>query len=149
MVTRASILLIILFILVGISYTNTSGPRMKRKPLQEKLTSAANFGEGSAQVRLQLWKKTLSMIADHPVLGVGAGNWKVVIPHYGTNGLPSEQGKVQYIRPHNDFLWILSENGPIALLAYLSLFAISTCYSFMALKRTKGWEERFFLIMIL
>lgn len=147
--TRGGIFLVIFSALVVFSYPAGREATMKEAPLQEKMSSAANVGAGSAQVRLQLWEKTFSMISDHPFLGVGLGNWKINIPHYGTNGLPSEQGRVQYIRPHNDFLWVLSEAGPLALLAYISLFGISFYYLFRILSRSKSWEEKFFLIMIL
>jgi len=147
--TRATILVVVFLTLVGFSYPHGSESKMEETPLKEKITSAANVGAGSAQVRLQLWKKTLNMISDHPYLGVGLGNWKINIPRYGTNGLPSEQGKVQYIRPHNDFLWVLSEAGPLGLLAYLSLFGISLYYLFKTLSRAKNLEEAFILLMML
>jgi O-antigen ligase len=149
LITRGVIFLVVLSALVVFSYPDGSEARMKEASLQEKLSSAANVGAGSAQVRLELWKKTLSMISDHPVLGVGLGNWKINIPRYGTNGLPSEQGKVQYIRPHNDFLWVLAESGTLALLAYLALFGISIYYLFKTIRRSKTWEDQLFQILIL
>lgn len=149
LITRAAFFLVVFSALVMFSYRRAPEAGMKEAPLQEKLSSAENVGAGSAQVRMELWKKTLSMISDHPVLGVGLGNWKINIPRYGTNGLPSEQGKVQYIRPHNDFLWVLAESGPLALLAYLALFGISIYYLFKTIRRSKAWGDQFFNILVL
>jgi O-antigen ligase len=78
--------------------------------------------------RFNLWEKSLQMIRDHPVLGVGLGNWKIAIPEYGSNGLRSEFAKVRYTRPHNDYLWVWSEAGALALLCYLSFFGMGFYY---------------------
>ncbi len=78
--------------------------------------------------RFSLWEKSLQMIQDHPVLGVGLGNWKIVIPEYGSSGLLSEFAKVRYTRPHNDYLWVWSEAGVLGLLCYLSIFGMGFYY---------------------
>lgn len=71
--------------------------------------------------RLLMWEKTLSMIKENPVLGVGFQNWKYQIPKYSLEGLRSEKNEVNVQRPHNDFLWIAAESGIITLLFYLFL----------------------------
>jgi O-antigen ligase len=69
--------------------------------------------------RLLLWEKTLLMIKENPVLGVGFQNWKYQIPKYSLEGLRSEKNEVNVQRPHNDFLWIAAESGLITLFLYL------------------------------
>ena len=72
--------------------------------------------------RLTMWRHTLHMIQDHPLLGVGLDNWEYVYPLY-------DQGKAgdkitwasEPVRPHNDFLWITSELGLVGLGIYLWL----------------------------
>ncbi len=71
--------------------------------------------------RLLLWEKTIEMIKENPVLGVGFQNWKYQIPKYSLEGLRSEKNEVNVQRPHNDFLWIAAESGIITLLLYLFL----------------------------
>jgi O-antigen ligase len=78
----------------------------------------------SIDERLVLWAKTWQMIQDHPVLGVGLGNWKIAIPGYGVAGLRSELGIVHFQQPHNDYLWVLAESGPLALFSYLAIFVL-------------------------
>lgn len=82
--------------------------------------------------RLAFWDNTMEMIGEHPVLGVGAGNWKINFPKYGLVSAEGErytpdastfQGVTHIQRPHNDFLWVWAESGPIGLLAYLAIFA--------------------------
>ena len=78
----------------------------------------------SARERLRLWAKTAEMILEHPVMGVGAGNWKIMVPKYGTRGLRSEGGETHFQRPHNDLLLVIAETGPVAGLIYMGLFAV-------------------------
>lgn len=96
--------------------------------------------------RILLWTNTLQMIKEHPWLGVGAGNWQIWFPKYGlsgfleTNYLVSD-GFTTFQRPHNDFLWVLSEVGLIGFLAYAGLFlyALYTCYQGVKAKQKKAW----------
>ncbi len=73
----------------------------------------------TADERLFMWKATGRMINDQSLLGVGPGNWKIWFPKYGSDIWRSRQGMVQFQRPHNDYLWVLSEQGIIGLLAFL------------------------------
>jgi tetratricopeptide (TPR) repeat protein len=93
----------------------------------EQKTSAATtavsmLSVGSDRGRLDMWKHTLDMVWDHPLLGVGLDNWEFVYPLYDTG---VEPGKItaasEPVRPHNDFLWILSELGLVGLGLYLWL----------------------------
>ncbi len=96
--------------------------------------------------RILLWQNTWSMIKEFPFLGVGGGNWQIFFPKYGlqnfmqTNYLISD-GYTTFQRPHNDFLWVWSEAGPIGLIAYLSIFAIAlkTCYQ--SFKNSKNFNK--------
>ncbi len=73
----------------------------------------------TANERILLWKATLRMVKNQPLTGVGAGQWKIWFPKYGSDIWRSRQGQVQFQRPHNDYLWVLSENGILGLLAFL------------------------------
>lgn len=87
----------------------------------------------TARIRIELWKKTLQMIGDHPWLGVGVGNWKMALNRYGTAELDSDTGKLNYVRPHNDYLWVWAESGIFGLLCYLSIFGIGFYYIYRLL----------------
>ncbi|MCB0304490.1 MAG: O-antigen ligase family protein, partial [Calditrichaeota bacterium] len=95
----------------------------------DRAITAASVGVSSVDERLQLWEKTLQMVRDHPLLGVGIGNWKLFIPAYGSEGLRSAGGAVNFVRPHNDFLWVLSESGLPALLGFLAIFFLGGYYA--------------------
>ena len=76
----------------------------------------------TSSARYKLYNSSFQLIADHPIFGVGPGNWKVEVWQYGlyfeSLGLSFAQ------RPHNDFLWLFSEGGFIAGLSYILIFLI-------------------------
>ena len=69
--------------------------------------------------RLTWWKKTVQMIEEHPLAGVGPGNWMINYPKYGLTGSHAEYGDLSFREPHNDYLWIWAESGIFALLFYI------------------------------
>lgn len=81
---------------------------------------AHSFFGSSYDERLFIWDKTAQMIINQPVLGYGSGNWIYYYTMYGVEGFDTFQyyGLVMQ-RPHNDFLWILSELGVVGLLLIL------------------------------
>ncbi|PBQ31327.1 hypothetical protein CNR22_05970 [Sphingobacteriaceae bacterium] len=78
--------------------------------------------------RLIMWDKTYHLIQQKPVAGVGMGNWQVHFPDATLSGLwRGEDLNYTYQRPHNDFLWILSETGLVGFNLFL-LFLFSTLF---------------------
>jgi O-antigen ligase len=75
--------------------------------------------QGSATSRLDLMKIAGRIIEDHPVVGVGANNYAIVLPAYRT---PDVAGTFDSV-VHNKYLLIWSQAGPAALLAYLWFLA--------------------------
>lgn len=80
---------------------------------------------GSINERYFLWSKTLQLIQSDPILGVGTGNWKLEFPRNGLEGLDrAEFRNTVFLRPHNDFLWILAETGIVGLVLWLIIFLV-------------------------
>lgn len=67
--------------------------------------------------RKQIWKSTLSMIKDHPVLGIGPGNYWLEYPHYRTPG--DFYGEHH---AHNDLMQLAAESGVASALLMIILF---------------------------
>jgi O-antigen ligase/Flp pilus assembly protein TadD len=65
--------------------------------------------------RMELWRKTLEMAGEHPLAGVGAGNFPVQFPRFE---------RLQAAKPHahDDSLQMLAELGVPGLLIFLALF---------------------------
>lgn len=96
---------------------------------EKHLQDIVKLENGSGKDRLELWKRTIKLIEEKPLLGHGAANWKIEMLKYGNNGLVSENNITFYQRPHNDFLWIFSEFGLLGGLLYLFSFV----WAFIAL----------------
>ncbi len=105
-----------------------------------------DYSFGSAAERVQLWEKSVEMFRDNPLIGLGLGNWKVFLPHYGTSGMRSAEGEIIYQRPHNDFLWVLAERGVVAFGFYLLLFIISIYYQVKVIQKSSDINERYFAL---
>lgn len=82
-----------------------------------------NFTYGSIEQRINLWQKSLTIIQNNPFKGVGLGDWELNLLKQGNEGMLSANNKTFFQRPHNDYLWVFSESGVFALLAYLGIFA--------------------------
>lgn len=103
-------------------YQDLAPSRLDEKKTTVVTSVSSLVQAGGDRGRLQIWDHTLDMIAEHPLVGVGVGNWSVYYPHY-------DRGDVVGIgvaprRPHNDFLWIWAELGLIGLLIYVWLLVI-------------------------
>lgn len=87
----------------------------------------------STNERAVLWKNSIAMVNAYPLTGVGAGNWKIMLPHYGLKDLPPEARRAEmfYMRPENDFLWVFAETGIIGGISYLGIFL----FAFVACQR--------------
>lgn len=75
-----------------------------------RLATVANpeeYKSESISMRVALWKATILMALDNPILGVGAGAWEVEVPRY-----QSEHSLVEIdYYAHNEFLQLIAEFG--------------------------------------
>ncbi len=110
-----------------------------------------NVGDRSnLDKRLAFWNNSVEMFQEHPIIGVGPGNWKINFPKYGlitpearTYRLDNSvyQGLTHIQRPHNDYLWVLTEGGILALLAFLAIFVLSFLQLSRNFKTIENREE--------
>jgi O-antigen ligase len=72
--------------------------------------------------RVYLWSSTFQMARDNPILGVGAGNFKVAYPLYRSSKESETIPKgVKYSQAHNDFLEVWAETGTLGLICFLGI----------------------------
>jgi len=76
-------------------------------------------GGNSMLVRWQYWEATARMCADHPLTGVGPGNFANYYPHYKP---PAALESVA--DPHNFVLSFLAQYGPLGLLGFLLMVIV-------------------------
>ena len=117
-------------------------------------------------IRLGYYKSTLNMIKDYPLLGVGLGNWRLVYPNYyispfseifikdgpltSANIFYTDENKFNITqRPHDDFLWLLSETGIIGMIFILYFILGHLKYLVKLLKKCKNNTEDYYLLLFL
>lgn len=87
-------------------------------PYLDTLVGIADYREGSGRGRLIQYRNTLRMARDHPLLGVGPGNWPVAYPRYTTPGDPAFDPN-DFIPtnpwPSSDWVALAAERGVPAL----------------------------------
>ncbi|MBI1316636.1 tetratricopeptide repeat protein [bacterium] len=101
------------------------------------------LGGDTLNHRLGFWKNTWAMIQDHPLQGVGPMNWRIHFVEYGLghtdynvmNGITSIQ------RPHNDYLWVLAEQGWPGFLLFLGALAMVKISALRSLKTASNPQE--------
>ena len=73
---------------------------------------------------MMIWGITSRMIADHPLTGVGAGNFTLRLQeYYGDDDSDFSRVATNWLQPHNDFLWVFAEKGIFGLMAFVGIFA--------------------------
>ncbi len=99
--------------------------------------------------RFKIWTVTCDMIHDNPVLGVGSGNWKIKSPGY-FSAVHFDRDLLNWLRPHNDYLWVWSEKGIVGLAAFLSIFGVAIFFAIKILLSKKvNYQEKIFTVLLL
>ena len=102
----------------------------------QRLTTTEDEGNG----RVGLTVVATRMIEDHPALGVGLGNFGEQSPRY-----VREAGSMEFVDliaerrlpPHNAYLQMLAETGPLGLLLFLGFGAVCLREASQARRRFK------------
>lgn len=97
-------------------------------------TTTADSSEG---LRIGIWISTISMIADHPFVGIGWGAFKFVYPQY--NYYLADTTQTIY-HAHNLFLQTAAEVGIVGALAYFWYF-FGTMFQSLALNTAEKYEQ--------
>jgi O-antigen ligase len=77
--------------------------------------------QGSAQARIPLMVLAMSIVDDHPLLGIGANNFALVMMQYVTPNFSEYGGDWLYV-VHNKYLLIWAESGTVGLVAFLAFY---------------------------
>ena len=86
-------------------------------PYLDSALGVADYREGSGHGRLVQYSRSMSLVAAHPVLGVGPGNWAVAYPKVADSHDPSlseDDGMTANPWPSSDWVAFVSERGLVA-----------------------------------
>lgn len=99
--------------------------------------------------RLQLWDKTYHMIQQHPLIGVGSGNWQIHFPDATLSGMyRAEDLNFTFQRPHNDILWLISETGFIGFNLFLVFIISLLVFLIHGIKLLQQKNESYFDLVL-
>jgi len=101
--------------------------------------------------RLNMYQSAIGIIREHPFVGIGLGNWRLLSPKYSDNTAYTDKNFTKITqRPHNDFLWMLSEVGIIGIVFVGGFLIYHLRLLLKGLKRGKdSGEERYLLLFCL
>lgn len=104
------------------------------QPFMQRLATITDTKYQSNTERLLIWQSAYTMFKDHPVLGVGLGQYK---DNYQKKYI-SPKAKEPYLsHAHNNFLQMLAENGIVGFVGFLTLLVCFIGYSFK-----RFWQEK-------
>ncbi len=104
---------------------------------------------GNANERIRLWKKTIDLIRDKPVWGVGPSNWKVAITAYGTDNLVWAYGNYVPDRPHNVYLLVAAETGIPGAILFFGMWVAIGIIAFKVIHKSASDDRRILVILML
>lgn len=104
----------------------------------ERMASIGDPAFNSNAQRISLWKKTIQLVGKNPIIGVGAGNWKIVLPSLGMTDLLWQNMEVVEVRPYNDWLWTFSEIGIIGGLCWLGIWIVGIVAGYRLMQNGSG-----------
>jgi putative inorganic carbon (hco3(-)) transporter len=85
------------------------------------------------QTRLNLWRTSVLIAKDSPVMGIGQDNFDYFFPRYKVEGYYDVTS-----HPHNDYLTVLISSGVPGLLAFLSIWFVILKAGFKTHKYSKN-----------
>lgn len=91
------------------------------RTVTQRVSEAAQVETGTVATRLYLWKTSLPMIRDNPILGFGPDTYKITYPQYKPIDWVKNFERARSDKVHNDFLQVTISQGLISLLCYLWL----------------------------
>lgn len=92
--------------------------------------------DNSLGIRLELWRAGWSMFVDHPILGVGEGAVRELLPSLVAEEVAYERGVV-YPQLHSDIIDTLARRGLIGVSSLLIMYAV-----FTSVFAKKAWQMK-------
>jgi putative inorganic carbon (HCO3(-)) transporter len=115
--------------------------------LETMLGRSDVFGDRSLQARQELWQRSIDLIRDYPLTGVGLGMVEAAIDARYTGGLVGPDG--QFKHAHNVYLQVGAEMGLPGLVGHLALYLILLyLLARRALDRRAGYRQALALALL-
>jgi len=107
------------------------------------------LSENTLNERIWLWRNSIEMVKRHPISGVGLGQWCIEFPRYSQTRKFRNSRELSFLRPHNDYLWVLSEAGMPGLALYVAIFLVTIFYCLKIWFQGKDTDTRYSALFML
>lgn len=91
-----------------------------------RVSTITNNRYQSNSERLLMWNSAWNMFKDHPVFGVGLGQYK---DNYQHKYISPKAKEPNLAHAHNNFLQMLAENGMVGFIGFISMFIYIAGYN--------------------
>lgn len=98
-----------------------------------RLASIADIAEGTAGFRIRLWNIAMGIIQDHPLVGIGIGNFYEAFTGYVFKHPELSVGWVTY-GAHNSYLTIWAETGIFGIVSFIAIILVSLKFGIYLIK---------------
>ncbi len=112
------------------------------------------WAQNAGKVRAWDWWVGYEMFKDHPLLGVGLGNYKLNFIPYKAKFLATPQGKnynfyiARAAQAHNEYVQVLAELGILGIIGLIGLIGMTAYSLWTALYRNRDEADRFDLLLL-
>lgn len=126
-----SVFIVALTVIIIYGATSFTGRQnIAQQQLEQRIEEIreAGKGDGSSMARLNFYSAAIKIALKHPLTGTGPGTFGYHFPEY--------QQDVRFFSkyPHNYYLWVLSQSGFPALIAFLALLLVIALIIFKRIK---------------
>jgi len=139
-------LLLVTFLVVTIIYSTDNPLNKSAITVPQRAISTFDEQDPSINTRLLIWKTTLEMIKDRPILGSGIGTFKMNYLIYQAEFLKNNPYYIQYSgkagEAHNEYLQMWAEIGIIGLGIFIGVILMFYSLIIDYLKKNDSDKEK-------
>lgn len=133
------------FAAVLVILTITGGIFIATPNLSERFSTITNMQMQSNSERLLMWESAFRMFEDHPIFGVGYGQYKFA---YQNEYISSEARERSQVHAHNNFIQMLAECGIVGAAAFIFLWGYFSYFSLKFWLKDKKIEWLLFFCVL-
>lgn len=116
-------------------YLKTDNTTGQQSMMLTRMRSIVDASETSNNLRIEIWKRSIQSSIKNPLLGVGIGNFPVVLSQ-NISALKAGASA------HNLYLNILAETGIFSLILYLAISTLILKYSWEIFQRSRDEQAK-------
>lgn len=112
-----------------------SGILVNNSAFMHRMSTITNNKYQSNSERLLMWNSAWNMFKDHPVFGVGLGQYK---DNYQQKYISPKAKEPNLEHAHNNFMQMLAENGIVGFLGFMAMFTYIIWHNFRKFLTSKN-----------